>query len=1034
MTMAKRSMAAGSVSSVSRLLLALSLSLSAVAQPATLPFHDCFSGNDVRKLTVDTVYAQIINYQTLNITVLGQSAQLINETNGNSLATLFVEATTLTFNTFTNNSGLCLYIRPPSPLPTLAAGATNYCPLPAGPFALNASIPFNTKNSLTTMNTELRAVDPESNEILCLQISTTPLHPGPLNSPYGRARIIFWATIGLAIAYWLIVGIARVVSAWGRGISRPGPGIWHRFESAGFILASAISGERLATSPALMRFCSPSLRDVVFHTQWCAALSMVAVQWPNFIYPLLSQASWATLTYNITLTPSAPHWNPLDSQPYSPPSNFADQLADPTSPIYIDPTAPNTLFSLPSGTPAGIESFAWSVGVRPTELFAICLALFLAILAGTIVLSLLIWLVDWACSRSPASPLPAATKSRLSGGSKDILDASADDHLYTPRRRWMRPDVSSFHTSVLAGNLVRVLILFHLPVTIFSSYELTIAGASRSSMALAGISFVLFSVLFPALLVIRLARTPTAKLYDETRTLLALGPLYNQYRPQSQLFSSLLFVSNLTLGIAIGAGQKSGTAQAIVILIVEVISALVTSIWLPWGAGAGMGLASFLGCVARIVVAVLVVILTPTISIGAGAGGWVAYGILIVLCLVYLAFFLMLLIKVVEAFVRIIGPVGFDKSRRPVDTGLVGACGLLSRKRNGRERRRYRATEVHHPSASHLSVNRDSFSGATTNARDSSSYAPPNASFAQHKKGSGSSNHSGPPSVLRPEHALRPYREDMDSDDEGGYIMGAWQPFPGPGVRPKYERADSRPSVESNPPTPPAPTSGFSRVGGGRAHFDSPYAIAGGVTGGAGSTLTFPSVERKVTAGSVPRFEEEEVQTPTASMANVARLPALAHSSLPPGAMMPHMRTKSQTAVIVDDTRAEGSRPVFLRDQGGRTQSGGTERKSDGGDGQPKKKYWFDFRRNRRHSEGDVLEGQDATGDGGAGAEDASTPEKKDTGKGKSFVVIRDRKPQGSPASQADQEPTQVGAEAGPSSPTPKERRKSFVVLRGPGS
>jgi hypothetical protein len=32
-----------------------------------------------------------------------------------------------------------------------------------------------------------------------------------------------------------------------------------------------------------MRFCSPSLRDVIFHTQWCAALAMVAVQWPPFI-------------------------------------------------------------------------------------------------------------------------------------------------------------------------------------------------------------------------------------------------------------------------------------------------------------------------------------------------------------------------------------------------------------------------------------------------------------------------------------------------------------------------------------------------------------------------------------------------------------------------------------------------------------------------------------------------------------------------------------------------------------------------------
>jgi choline-glycine betaine transporter len=67
--------------------------------------------------------------------------------------------------------------------------------------------------------------------------------------------------------------------------------------------------------------------------------------------------------------------------------------------------------------------------------------------------------------------------------------------------------------------------------------------------------------------------------------------------------------------VTIGCGQHSGTAQAIIILVAEVVSALVTSVWLPWGAGAGMGLISFLFCVARIVVAVLLVILTPTVSL-----------------------------------------------------------------------------------------------------------------------------------------------------------------------------------------------------------------------------------------------------------------------------------------------------------------------------------------------------------------------------------------------------------------------------------
>jgi hypothetical protein len=39
---------------------------------------------------------------------------------------------------------------------------------------------------------------------------------------------------------------------------------------------------RSPTPPSLTTV-TPSMRDVFFHTQWCAALAMVAVQWPEFI-------------------------------------------------------------------------------------------------------------------------------------------------------------------------------------------------------------------------------------------------------------------------------------------------------------------------------------------------------------------------------------------------------------------------------------------------------------------------------------------------------------------------------------------------------------------------------------------------------------------------------------------------------------------------------------------------------------------------------------------------------------------------------
>ncbi|KAG6331376.1 hypothetical protein ID866_7714 [Astraeus odoratus] len=760
-----------------------SYSTVASAQPATLPFDDCFTGNSSQKMSVDTVYSQVVD-DHMNITVFGQTTEEIVETTNTTTlaATLFTQTTTLTFNTFSNNSFLCDSLRPSS---SLASSNSTYCPLAPGPYGLAVSIPFNPKNYFTTLNTELRALDPYGNEILCLTVATTPLQPGPLESPYGKARSIFWATIGLAAAYWIIVGVARVVSAWDRGHSRPVSGMWARVENAGLILVSAISGERLATSPSLLRFCSPSLRDIMIHTQWCAALAMVAVQWPPFVYPLLSQTAWATLTYNISLSAHATHWNPLDVESYQPPSDFADQLNDPSSILYLNASIPNTLFLLPSGTTSGMEAFAWSVGVRPGDLFRICICIFLAILAGTIALTV----------------------------------------LGTPTRR------------VLVGNLVRVLSFFHLPVTIFSSYQFSTAKDDR---------LILWTAVWSA---------------------------YSDYS-----------------------------------------------------------------------VAVVVV---------AGADGIV------------------------------------------VDIALL-KC-------------------------------------------DTQLYQP-------HAKGSAASHHSGgpPPSVLRPEHALRPYREDSDDDDESTHIMGAWQPFPGPGSPRSHERAQSMP--------PQASSSGFSRVGGGRAHYDSPYAIAGTNKAAGGSTLTFPSVERRGSAlgaggGSSPRVAAalpqevgDEVPTPMTSVANVARLPVLTNSGLPPGAMMPHARTKSQTAIIVGELAAMAhvSSPVqeshpMLEPEGqarnATTLQGGTNAAGVGAypyqpqpqqhPQPPKKKGWFNIRRNRRHSDSQIL--VDATE-----AEDSSTLNAKPE-TGRSFVVIRDRKPL-SAQPHPDPQGRKASQSLDESSPKPSS---SFVVIRG---
>lgn len=59
-----------------------------IAQPATLNFDDCFTGNDSQKLDVSTVYAQFQKDgpqgTILNFTVLGNTPVVIEQSSGGS--------------------------------------------------------------------------------------------------------------------------------------------------------------------------------------------------------------------------------------------------------------------------------------------------------------------------------------------------------------------------------------------------------------------------------------------------------------------------------------------------------------------------------------------------------------------------------------------------------------------------------------------------------------------------------------------------------------------------------------------------------------------------------------------------------------------------------------------------------------------------------------------------------------------------------------------------------------------------------------
>lgn len=403
----------------------------------------------------------------------------------------------------------------------------------------------------------------------------------------------------------------------------------------------------------------------------------------------------------------------------------------------------------------------------------------------------------------------------------------------------------------------------------------------------------------------------------------------------------------------------------------------------------------------------------------------------------------MLAVKILEAIVRIVGGVSFDRSRHVVDSGLFGACGLLGccggpRKSSRRDKR------------SGKSSDRIGYSQAESAPRSPQSDLsfPPTIAVGT---GKGSIHSSGPPpSVLKPEHALRPYREE--SDDETGYIMGAWQPF--------QNRASGYIPVTDSGSTsavPPAAikSSGFSRVGGGRAHIDSPYAIS--QEQATGSTHTFPSIGHRIAAqnvtGSVgelslsrPKLDESPPPSVSSTVALGQRQLHEGSSGLPPGAMLPfHSRKKSQTAIIenVDAVplahRPAGSsasnsvgisRPPSRSNRfesigtspapptAYRRRSATVESDDDSSYGRSKKK-WYHLRRSRAHS----TEGYPApTAAGNVNSSlmpPSSTP-------GKSFVVIR--KQQTSPARSL-----QVASGSGSTPATPTPNSVSFAKDVGGG-
>lgn len=351
------------------------------------------------------------------------------------------------------------------------------------------------------------------------------------------------------------------------------------------------------------------------------------------------------LTLNFSSAPA--NSLPFTSQPGSllpsatPPSAFSSEMADVNSPLYLNSSLPSVLLDLGQDNHKGIQQWAAAAGVRHEDLFSLCAFTFLVICAGVIAAHVAFFLIacllnlispsDGSRARKRATVMEANKRlsqmprsergdqayASLSGGSAGKEDGGDERHSsgsvdrhefnfesedpYAAEIDWtkMRPEDDHpswrVHLAWLQGNLTRIIQLFHLPLCVFSVYQFTLfSTAPASTFAIAVVMFAIVCLAAPAAVMWQIWRTPVRDLYTSLPLLLSVGPLYTIYSDECTLFGGARLVGNVVVGVMIGAAQSTGTAQAAVIVLVEVVDTLVTSLWLPWGDNAAMGPLAFL--------------------------------------------------------------------------------------------------------------------------------------------------------------------------------------------------------------------------------------------------------------------------------------------------------------------------------------------------------------------------------------------------------------------------------------------------------
>jgi len=232
---------------------------------------------------------------------------------------------------------------------------------------------------------------------------------------------------------------------------------------------------------------------------------------------------------------------------------------------------------------------------------------------------------------------------------------------------------------------------------------------------------------------------------------------------------------------------------------------------------------------------------------------WIAYAILLLHAIVFVFFVLMLVTKLVEGMIRLVGGAHFDESTSPLDSGLFAAImdldclnGVRGGKAAQRKRRKRGSRQLQRnvSAAGSLTtqmmldrhsegVQRQPVSQGTTPFL--TPYAREEGASPQGGYFPGYQPPLGPPPLDR-------HSSDSNDPSASGHIMDAWRPSQPLAYAPPggYVPSASSPPIEGMTGSAAGPSRSFSVVRGGRADYQNPYDVKG--TAVPGRALSPPPV------------------------------------------------------------------------------------------------------------------------------------------------------------------------------------------------